>query len=142
MRTLLFGTVLSCAVFLGCEPEIGSPCDPDKELVDKLVKQTAGTNNLVSSPKFECSQAFCLSTDGSRPYCTVRCESDADCAEAGEKFHCKKVIDFGENACSDYTPETDCLTGPDETFSEHPFKYCAADSPAVIAERDVEFGRE
>ncbi|OGQ18372.1 MAG: hypothetical protein A2138_00400 [Deltaproteobacteria bacterium RBG_16_71_12] len=89
---------------LACEPEIGGICDPDTEFVDQLVEQVAGTNNLVLDVRLDnCTQGFCLSTDGSRPYCTKRCEADAECtAEAGAGFACQEVVAFGPLACDDY----------------------------------------
>ncbi len=88
---------------LACEPEIGMPCDPDTEFVDGLVEQVAGTNNLVLDVRLDnCTQGYCLSTDGSRPYCTKRCETDIECAEAGGGFECKEVVTFGPLACVDY----------------------------------------
>jgi hypothetical protein len=88
---------------LACEPEIGSPCDPDTKFVNDLVTQEPGTNNLVLDVRLDnCTQGFCLSTDGSRPYCTKRCEADIECAEAGAGFTCQEVVAFGPLACSDY----------------------------------------
>lgn len=88
---------------LGCEPEIGGICDPDTEFVNELVEQVAGTNNLVLDVRLDnCTQGFCLSTDGSRPYCTKRCEADIECSEAGAGFVCQEVVAFGPLACNDY----------------------------------------
>ncbi|MCC7074584.1 MAG: hypothetical protein IT383_24970 [Deltaproteobacteria bacterium] len=97
---------LACSALplaLACEPEIGSPCDPDTDFVDQLVEQVAGTNNLVLDVRLDnCTQGYCLSTDGSRPYCTKRCETDLECAEAGGGFVCQEVVAFGPLACADY----------------------------------------
>lgn len=88
---------------LGCEPEIGGLCDPDTDFVDGLVEQVPGTNNLVLDVRLDnCTQGFCLSTDGSRPYCTKRCEADIECSEAGAGFTCQEVVAFGPLACDDY----------------------------------------
>ncbi len=92
---------LPCA--LGCEPEIGGVCDPDTDYVNQLVEQVPGTNNLVLDVRLDnCTQGFCLSTDGSRPYCTKRCQADIECAEAGAGFVCQEVVAFGPLACDDY----------------------------------------
>lgn len=97
---------------LGCEPEIGSPCDDNQAKVDELVPRVEGTNNLVQDVTLEnCSQGFCLSFQGSRPFCTKFCEAEAQCAEAGEGFTCQEVVTFGPLACSDY--EDPLLPRPD-----------------------------
>lgn len=88
---------------LGCEPEIGSPCDDNAALVDEVVARKDGTNNLVQDVTLEnCSQGFCLSFQGSRPFCTKFCEADAQCAEAGAGFTCQEVVTFGPLACGDF----------------------------------------
>lgn len=88
---------------LGCEPEIGSPCDDNQAKVDELVPRVEGTNNLVQDVTLEnCSQGFCLSFQGSRPFCTKFCEAEAQCAEGGAGFTCQEVVTFGPLACSDY----------------------------------------
>lgn len=99
--TILVGFLLLGG--LGCEPEIGSPCDDNQAKVDELVPRVEGTNNLVQDVTLEnCSQGFCLSFQGSRPYCTKFCEADNQCAEAGPGFTCTDVVTFGPLACSDY----------------------------------------
>lgn len=90
-------------IAIGCEPEIGGLCDPDTDFVNQLVEQVPGTNNLVLDVRLDnCTQGFCLSTDGSRPYCTKRCEADIECSEAGAGFTCQEVVAFGPLACDDY----------------------------------------
>lgn len=94
---------LSVLCALGCEPEIGGLCDPSQDKVQKAVEQSRGTNNLVQDVSLDnCSQGFCLSTDGSRPYCTKECAADIECAEAGADFTCQEVIAFGPLACQDF----------------------------------------
>ena len=137
---LFFASVLCLLVAMGagCEPEIGAPCSPDSAFVNSTVRQTAGSNDLVLDPRFDtCQQALCLSSDGSRPYCTRTCVSDGDCQADG--FTCQKVIDFGALACTDFTPERDCLQA-DGTPSAQPIKYCAAPTD-VIVKRDQSYGR-
>jgi hypothetical protein len=125
---------------LGCEPEIGSPCDPSAEFVNSEVLQRPGSNDLVLDPRFDtCKQALCLSTDGSRPYCTRICVSDQECQLQDAAFTCQQVVAFGPLACTDFTPENNCLK-EDGTPSDNPIFYCAA-SNEVIAERDKTFGR-
>lgn len=141
-----FSTVV---VMTACEPEIGQPCDPNTDEVLSKVKVAPGTNDLVKDVSFNiCSTALCASIDGSRPFCTKQCESDVECAEAGEGFTCQVVVDFGALACQDFTPAEecaedgsppcDCITvdGP----SQLPLKYCAA-SAETIAARDAQYGR-
>lgn len=117
----------------GCEPELGSPCSADSQFVKNSVEQKAGSNDLVQNVNFEnCSQAYCLSADGSRPFCTKRCQRDLDCDAAG--FTCQQVIQFGQLACEDWSPELDCFDAEGNP-SERPIKYCTA-TPADIADRD------
>ncbi|MDP2344892.1 MAG: hypothetical protein Q8O67_28360 [Deltaproteobacteria bacterium] len=150
MRLTLLALGATLVIAVGCEPEIGLPCDPDQDKVLERVKVGAGTNDLVKDVAFDtCSTALCTSTDGSRPYCTKQCEADIECAEAGAGFTCQQVVDFGVLACQDFTPLDECpddgsfpcdCINADGQPSEKPLKYCAA-SPAVIDARDVEFGR-
>jgi hypothetical protein len=132
---------------LGCEPEIGSPCDPDDKLVASLLKPKKGTNNLVQDVRLDnCSQGLCASVDGSRGFCTVRCEDDLECTGAGAAFGCGKIIEFGPLACRDYDDKKDCLTEKDADtgapeFSKEPLLYCKA-SASAIEQRDVDYGRK
>jgi hypothetical protein len=140
--------LLAPALFLavGCEPEIGSPCDPDEKLVESLVKPKKGTNNLVQDVRLDnCSQGLCASIDGSRGFCTVRCEDTLECSGAGAAFDCGKIIEFGPLACRDYDDKKDCLTEEDPdtgapAFSEQPLLYCKAGASA-IKQRDIDYGR-
>ncbi len=99
---------------LACEPEVGGLCDPDPKKVADHIEVKKGTNNLVQDVELDnCSEGFCLSTDGSRPYCTKQCEADIECAEAGEGFTCQAVINFGPLACQDYEQFKDNKTSGD-----------------------------
>lgn len=130
MRFIVFSAVVALAV--GCEPEIGGLCDPDKAKVNTKVPQEKGTNNLVQDVELDnCSEGFCLSTDGSRPYCTKKCAADGEClAEAGTGFTCQIIISFGPLACQDFedpnkpkpgtTPSnTSCTDDSNCTAPEH-----------------------
>lgn len=138
---------------LGCEPNVGAPCDPDQAKVLQRVKVQPGTNDLVRDVFLDsCNQALCASTNGSRPYCTKQCEADSECAEAGEGFTCQAIVNFGLLACIDFTPAELCdADGNGDGYpcdcadengqpSSLPKKYCAA-APETIAARDDEFGR-
>lgn len=187
--------IIATLATTACEPEIGGLCDPDPQEVANAVAQVENTNNLVQDVQLDfCSQGFCMSTDGSRPYCTKVCQTDAQCAEAGPGFVCRETVTFGPLACTDWEDplkeqpgkekpasevrqtcasssdctnpgETcfpsgelaqtcgfagrDCLTGDNDgnetdqkLRSKNPIKYCVAESPEVIAERDTQFGRQ
>lgn len=137
LRTLVALLLASAAI--ACEPEVGSPCDPSKELVDSRVKQEAGKNDLVQSVLFDnCTAALCASVDGSRPFCTKPCATDADCIEA-EGFRCEPIVLFGELGCRDHETNPDCLDD-DGTLSDAVNSYCTADR-ATIEARDQQFGR-
>lgn len=151
LRSSLFVLLAAASVIgAGCEPEVGGICDPEEAKVLDRVKVLVGTNDLVRDVAFDnCTEALCTSTQGSRPYCTKSCESDLECAEAGEGFTCQQIVQFGELACFDYTPVNECAadgsppcdciteTGEPSTAVR---KYCAA-SPETIAARDAEYGR-
>ena len=134
MKLLVF--IVSSAVislFVGCEPELGSPCSADSQFIKSNVEQKTGSNDLVQNVNFEnCSQAYCLSADGSRPFCTKRCQRDLDCDAAG--FTCQQVVQFGQLACEDWSPELDCFDAEGNP-SERPVKYCTAE-PQIIEDRD------
>lgn len=129
--------LLAIVLAAGCEPEVGSPCG-QKDYVDDRVVQQAGKNDLVQDLGFEsCSQGLCASVDGSRPFCTIKCETDLDCGAEG--FTCGRLISFGPLACKDWTEEGDCVK-PDGTPSDNPTYYCMAKKD-VIQKRDCDFGR-
>jgi hypothetical protein len=135
----------------GCEPEVGQPCDPDEKFVKELVQPKPGTNNLVQNVKLDncVSQSLCASVNGSRGFCTLRCEDDIECP-TGEGFKCLQVIEFGPLACRDYTEDTDCLTEEDPdtgapAFSAQPLRYCSLEQKGAIGvldKRDEAFGRK
>ncbi len=139
---------------MGCEPNLGSPCDPNGDKVLERVQVQAGFNDLVRDVGLaSCDQALCASVDGGRPFCTKQCESDIECAEAGDGFSCQEVVSFGLLACVDFTPDDqcdadgngdglpcDCMDENGEPSSNLK-RYCSA-PPDVIAARDAEFGRQ
>jgi hypothetical protein len=128
MRFFVFFAVVACAV--GCEPEIGGLCDPDKAKVNAKVPQEKGTNNLVQDVELDnCSEGFCLSSDGSRPYCTKKCEADGEClAEAGAGFKCQIIISFGPLACQDFEDPNKPRPGVTSTLAK-----CTTDSDCTTA---------
>lgn len=128
MRALrCFSAFLILAGALACEPEIGGLCDPVAANVAGAVEQKAGTDNLVQDVKLDnCSQGFCLSTDGSRPYCTKRCTADLECQEAGPGFTCQEVVAFGPLACQDY----------EDPLAEDPAKAGASSGAACSTSAD------
>lgn len=128
--------LLTLPLAAACEPEVGSPCGA-KEFVDGRVIQESGKNDLVRDLGFDCEQGLCASVDGSRPFCTIKCETDLDCNAEG--FVCGPLVRFGRLACSDWTSENDCVK-PDGTASDHLTRYCVAKRD-VIEKRDCDFGR-
>ncbi len=142
----LFTLVCLAASSACIEPEVGGLCDPDARGVKDKVKPKAGTDNLVRDVGLDnCSQALCASVDGSRGFCTVLCETDLECASAGDGFKCAEIVEFGPLACRDYSPDTDCPRDIDPDTGaqgalKNPLRYCTA-SAAVIHTRDVDWGR-
>jgi hypothetical protein len=157
MRTpaRLVALLASATMFLvvGCESEIGLPCDANTKEVLSKVDVKAGKNDLVRDVSFDnCSQALCASVDGGRPFCTKECEADSECAEAGPGFSCQAIVSFGKLACVDYTPVDQCDADGDgngypcDCFdadgepSKKLKKYCTA-APETLAARDEDAGR-
>lgn len=133
LRIFLMGAGLVTSV--ACEPEVGRPCGSDDFVLDRVVVEN-DRNDLVQDLGFECQQGLCASVNGTRPFCTRRCETDLDCAADG--FVCRQLINFGRLACQDWTADQDC-TQEDGTPSESPILYCAPpqlDAKCVIGQRD------
>ena len=148
-RVFLICTLCAVAgpLVLGCEPELGQPCSPDSDLLKaefSAARPRRGNNVLMRSVAFEnCASTYCGATDFSRPFCTKRCESDLDCTgdlvAPAEGFSCEVLVNFGRDACQDWSPETDCQQ-PDGSFSELPYRYCVT-TRRRIEQRDAEIGR-
>ena len=138
-RSLLLAFLSLSSLVLGaCEPEVGMPCSDNADYVNERVQQEADRHDLVRDINFEnCTQLLCLSSDGSRPYCTRTCTTDLDCGAEG--FVCQQVVNFGPLACEGEDPNRTCIE-PDGSPSPNPIFYCAA-TPEVIQARDEQFGR-
>src|SRR5438128_1934811 len=64
-------------------PTLGGECSANAA-VTKRVTVRANSNDVVSDPQFDhCDYFLCASTNGSRPYCTRRCETLIDCDPGG-----------------------------------------------------------
>lgn len=114
------------------------PCSANEGLVKDRVLQEAGRNDLVRDINFEnCTQLLCLSSGGSRPYCTRTCETALDCGAEG--FACERAVNFGPLACQGDDPSRTCIE-PDGSPSPNPIFYCVA-PPEVVEARDEQFGR-
>lgn len=125
---------------VACEPELGSPCDPNKEVVDSRVLQQPGKNDLVQSVAFDgCTTALCASVQGSRPFCTRTCEADTECQLDDPEFKCAPIVLFGPLGCRDFETNPDCVDD-DLTLSNSIINYCTT-TPAHIALRDQQAGR-
>lgn len=133
MRSLVVLVPLAVAVVvgaLGCEPEIGGLCDPDPAKVAKAIDVKKGTNNLVQDVELDnCSEGFCLSSGGSRPFCTKKCEADSDCTEAGPGFTCQVVLFFGPLACDDFEDPTKPRKGTTPSNTA-----CAGDGDCTVTD--------
>jgi len=133
---------VAAGLSIGCQPDwLAGPCNDKEDLVykdDAMIPQD-GVNYIAQDPSafLKCETFLCLSTNGSKPYCTQRCVSDAECVNGNEKaMECKVVTQFGPLACRVPTHEF-CLEGADEEdlccerdSSTHavldPATYCAA----------------
>jgi hypothetical protein len=124
----------------GCEPELGSPCDPSKAVVDSRVRQEPGKNDLVQSVAFDnCTAALCASIDGSRPFCTRPCEQPTECTIDDPEFTCAPIVQFGALGCRDFDTNPDCVDD-DGSLSDSMISYCTT-TRTHIEERDAQFNR-
>ena len=116
------------ALGTACQDEVGSPCNDDPGLMEEIFPVEPGESRMQRNVNFEnCSQLLCLSNQGSPPFCTIECESDAACPA---DFECASPILTGPFGCPGYEENGTCAgTEPDAFFS-----YCSA-PPQVIAER-------
>jgi hypothetical protein len=92
----------------------------------------------VNDPGFEnCNAFYCASTNGSRPYCTRRCESRLDCDPGGlpclpgkpcnrDNWACEVVIEFGVLACKSLDESGTCELDPSTGKVADPAQYCRA----------------
>ncbi len=152
-RLTLLSSALTWTLLSACtsDPEIGRQCsEQNPDIVRVLfgtipdgVDEETGTGlaKMAQNVRFEsCSSAICISTDDSRPYCALRCESDEDCSSV-DGFTCRQASSFSSLSCEDWSPDTDCFTQDEEgefTPSERPIKYCVAINREVIEERDAQ----
>ena len=135
MRYAIALLLLSMASCAGCEPEIGSPCSDDTPFVNQNFTVEGAENKLQRNVNYtNCSQALCLSVQGSRPFCTKTCSTDLDCNAEG--FSCGEPILTGPFGCFDYEDNGDSCVG-----SEVPRRYCTAD-PGTIEKRDRDLNRD
>jgi len=120
------------------QPDVGQECSGNEDTIRKVTVRP-NSNDVVSDPGFEnCVDFFCASTNGSRPYCTRRCESTFDCNGSmapclpgqpdceRNNWSCEVVIEFGELACKQTDETGGCETDPDTGKVKDPVKYCRA----------------
>ena len=110
---------------------MGSVCNPDRAFMEERFEVVDDENRMQQDVNFtNCSQALCLSVQGSSPFCTIPCQSDAACPA---DFRCEAAILTGPFACGElrFTEQGNTCEGTEE---EDFIRYCSAD-PAIIAER-------
>jgi hypothetical protein len=117
--------------------DLGQQCSQDKSL-EKRVTIKEGSNDVVRDPAFEnCTAFYCASSNGSRPYCTRRCENDADCNPSqlpcipnqpcpADNWDCEVMIEFGELACMLPDENGECPVDDATGKVADPAKYCRA----------------
>jgi len=90
---------------LGCQADwLAGPCNSNEDLVykDNAMVPQDGVNYIAQDPSafLNCETFLCLSTNGSKPYCTQRCVTDTECKNGNEiGMECKVVTQFGPLAC-------------------------------------------
>lgn len=123
------------------EDPLAGPCSDREDEVYAVMVPKDGDNFISQNPaKFtNCDSFICLSTNGSKPYCTKRCASDSECNNAnGVQMECAVVTEFGSLACREPKHEfcdedaclSTCTSSSDQTTCE---KDCKAE---LCCERD------
>lgn len=94
------GWLVLCAMASGCGPDVYATCDLDpaseevfqRECARNDIERSCAVENFV-----QCDTRVCARYNGSQPFCTSRCTSDADCGEGGrcEEF----VLQTGQKYC-------------------------------------------
>jgi hypothetical protein len=118
--------------------DLGLVCSVNAETTARVTVKE-GSNDVVSDPGFEnCDYFLCASTNGTRPYCTRKCESQLDCDPGGppcipgqacerDNWRCEVLIEFGALACKQIDPDTGtCPSDPATGKVRDPVKYCRA----------------
>ena len=124
---------------------LGGACSDNEEDIYKTMDPRNGNNFISQHPAnfINCESFICLSTNGSKPYCTKRCTSDTECQGATSEdgnpvdMVCTVVTEFGALACrnpkNEYCAgeniEADdlcCEQDPQTQSVVDPAKYCAA----------------
>lgn len=73
----LIGALVVCLVLLwGCSDELYVRCD----LEEGSECRTGQNVSCVETQNFQCKHRVCARYQGSEPFCTRPCESDADCS--------------------------------------------------------------
>lgn len=139
---------LIVAFAMGCvDDPLAGPCNTeDKEdVVYETMKPKDGDNFISQDPTafLNCESAICLSTNGTKPYCTKRCTKDDECLNGNDvAMRCRVVTEFGPLACrspkheycvgEDIPEEEVCCQRDEETRAvKDPAKYCAAEDGEV-----------
>jgi len=122
-RALLIAGWCICATALACQPDwLAGKCNRDNPDVvywddsKKMGMQPKdGDNYLSQNPSLfiTCENFLCLSSNGSVPYCTKLCGSNAECVNGNNiEMECRVVTQFGPLACRapdhSFCDETKC----------------------------------
>lgn len=93
---------LALLVLSGCNDDLYAPCDLEEDDGDPLVRECAAPpvnteGKSCSVTSLQCDTRTCARYNSSEPFCTKRCNTDADCGSVGV---CKEfVFQSGERFC-------------------------------------------
>lgn len=95
----------------GCASDLYAPCELDPGSSDPQIRACAAEEegearkSCVIKSQLQCDTRVCARYRSSDPFCTARCQSDADCTagscrefvyQSGEKY-CVESVDLDEN---------------------------------------------
>lgn len=141
--SIFFATVALAA----CQQDpLAGPCNEEARIdrVYELITPDADDNVISQDPSafLNCETFICLSTGGTKPYCTRICASDEECLNGnGIAMKCRVVTEFGPLACRgpahEFCPEDAadaelcCERDPATNAVLESAMYCAAEEGAI-----------
>ncbi|TXD38320.1 hypothetical protein FRC98_05345 [Lujinxingia vulgaris] len=79
----LVGVLALALWFSGCTDDLYAACtiDPDDPALSACVESGRAEASCVVEEQLQCETRTCAKYQGSEPFCTVECSTDADCPD-------------------------------------------------------------